>query len=168
MFKKLVIASSLIAFATVASADSYLRASIGQTDYENWGFEDTSYGVTIADKYNDYVGVELSYYDLGSLERRVSSTVQTFDVEGFNLAVVGFIPLNSQLDLFGKLGVFNWDSSLNDGAGSSIRKDGHDVSAGIGAVYRVGEYIGLALEYQRFELDSLSADTISLGLNIKF
>ncbi|MCZ2723169.1 outer membrane beta-barrel protein [Marinomonas sp. 15G1-11] len=168
MFKKLLITSSLIALSTVASADSYLRGSMGQTDYENWGYKDTSYGVSIADKYNEYIGAELSYHDLGTLENTVFTSVQTFEVEGFNLSVVGFIPVNDRLDLFGKVGVFNWDSTLNNGAGTVLRKDGRDVSAGIGAVYRFGDYLGVALEYQRFELDSVSAENISLGLNIEF
>ena len=89
MFKKLLITSSLIALSTVASADSYLRGSMGQTDYENWGYKDTSYGVSIADKYNEYIGAELSYHDLGTLENTVFKNIQVNDVVNLEFDMIG-------------------------------------------------------------------------------
>jgi OmpA-OmpF porin, OOP family len=130
-----------------AAAELYLGASIGQATLEssldgaeydncsNWSsnytcydpdFEDSDTALKIYGGYmfNEYVGVEVTYYDLGSMsdggllysydggessnynyDRSVEEEV---DVTGLGLQLVGQYPVGP-VDLFAKAGVFIYD-----------------------------------------------------------
>ena len=169
MFKKSLIASSILLLSVAASAQAenfYAGLSIGQTDVDESGFDDgDSIAVIGGYRMLENLAFEVAYIDLGEAD----NGPWTIEADGFNFAAVGILPINEQLEVFGKLGLFAWDASLHrSGYGEVASDDGVDLSIGIGGSLKLNEQFSLVLEYQRFELDSDDVSNLSLGARYNF
>lgn len=142
--------------------------------------------VEIAYFFNEYVGVQAGYSELGTFRGTGSScpfdprtcreTLALFapaaveaEVTGWSLAVIPSWPFTERLAAYGKLGVFDRDTELSSdveliGGGRDFdRLSGTDLLTGVGLRYRFGKGLGTLVEYQRAELDSAT-----LGLTWRF
>ena len=98
-----------------------------------------------------------------------ANSVSSIEFTGFNFSVVGIYPVSQLFDVFGKAGGFAWDASLGgvDSEGV-VKDDGVGLAFSVGAVANITESLGVVLEYQRFDLDSLDGENISLGFKFSF
>ena len=170
MLKKALITSSILLFASTANADGgYFGGSIGQTDIDTSGFDDgDSYSIAAGYRVSKNFAVEVSYIDLGESEDNIAP-VWTIESDGFNFSAVGIIPVNDKIELFGKVGMFMWDASLDEaGTGELVSDDGTDLSLGLGATANLTDQFSVVFEYQQFDIDGDDVTNISIGARFNF
>ncbi len=168
----------------------YLGGAIGNTSFKQ-GCDDVPAGLSC--KKTDYGwkgfagyqftrnwGIEAGYSDFGKV--KANGTFMGLDtsaevrVWGFGLAGTGTLPLSSQFDLLGKLGVFHGvvDSSANIG-GITGKLSGRSNTAmvGAGARWNFSGNWGARVEWERINKigDSTSGtsdvDFISIGIEYR-
>ncbi len=164
--KKLIRNSLSVAVVSLLSASAfsemYIGASVGQTDHDLDGLDKgTSVELKGGYKFNEYVGVEGSYLDLGDAD--VSGGSGSVSVDGFKVAVVGFIPVAETVDIYGKLGLYSWDADYPAGS-----DDGSDINYGVGVAWGVADNVKVNLGYDIYELDEEDANNVNLGLTYSF
>ena len=164
---KYIAAFILVTSASFSHAGGYIGASLGQTDIDVPGFDDsTSIAISGGYKINNNFAVEGSYINLGESEDNIAP-VWTAETTGINLSAVGIIPVNNKIDIFGKAGMFMWDFSVDQaGAGEIYSDDGTDLSLGFGASIKMTNQFGLVFEYQTFDVDDEDFSNISFGARL--
>jgi len=124
----------------------------------------------------DRLALEVNYVDLGEANAALAATcpVQAggtcpvsaaFDARALSVSAVGFYTLPF-VDLYGRAGVARWKSESNATFFGDTER-GTDLTYGVGAQLRFLS-LALRLEYERFELDRDSIDSVSLGLTYTF
>lgn len=127
---------------------------------------------------NPMVGVELGYYDLGDSSMSGTTGGSTAKLEssttGTAIAGVGYVPLTSQIEAFGKAGAMAWDNKTSKTSGSSTDQataTGTSALIGGGAQFQMNSNLHLRGEWEHvFNVGSDSAyetdaDLYSLGLS---
>ncbi len=168
----------------VASADDDTGFYIGfgvnrlSADFEDENdvdFDDSDNAASVKAGYmfNNYVGVEFGYLDLGDYvaEGDSRSNRIEIDAKAFNLSVVGNWPILDQMDLYGKAGIFNIDAeSRSTVAGNNITRnsDENEFFAAVGVEFDLGQ-INLFSELSRVDTDinDLSINIITAGLKLE-
>lgn len=152
------IASSFMMTSAYADNGFYIGGSVGNAKVSgapSTTFEgnDTGYKIFGGFKFTIFA-VEGGYVNFGKAEDNGASTETTaFDL--FGLVNLGIGPI----DLFGKVGVFSWDSDLT--SGGSINEDGTDPAYGIGAGLSLGP-VSVRAEYEYFDVKSDYLDDIQM------
>ncbi|HUH39196.1 MAG TPA: porin family protein [Spongiibacteraceae bacterium] len=169
MFKKMLVASSIALLSAAANSGGYIGASFGKSDVDVSGFDDgNSVAISGGYKFNKHFALELSYIDLGESTDDIPPE-WTIEVDGFNFAAVGIIPINDNVEVFGKLGAYMWDADVKErGWGKIASDDGTDFSFGLGVAGHITEQFSLVLEFQRFDIDGDDVDNVSLGVRFNF
>lgn len=164
-----ITACALATSISISHAGGYVGASLGKTDVDIPGFDDAnSIAFTGGYKVNRNFAIEASYLDLGESEDDITP-VWTIEVDGINLSAVGIMPVNEQIDIFAKVGMYMWNISVSEaGFGEFYSEDGTDLSFGFGASVNVTPQFGLVFEYQKFEVDDEDISNISLGARLNF
>lgn len=179
----------------------YVGASAGQSKGKDFcpsfvpggtGCDDTgsAYGISSGYQFNKYLGAELGYIDLGENNSTSSVDALTMKTKGVELLGVGTFPINSQFEVYGKVGVFFWDldascvgtcSTFGPGGGSGLggpgsqSDSGTDLTYGLGATLNFTKSVGMRVQYQRYKDIESSAttggksdvDVISVGIVFK-
>lgn len=205
--RKLIVVASLASLALPGFAEGiYVTGSLGHTidvgtkkgeiDRElaqagasniSSGYDSHSSGLKLKLGYelNEYVSVEAGYVNLGKFKYTAAATQGNFNAsakaDGWDVAVIGSLPLDKDFSLLGKIGAINarlkTDASfaangLNASAADSDRK-WHAVY-GVGLGYKVNQAVSLRLEYERYsrignkEQGKSDIDMISGGATYKF
>lgn len=124
--------------------------------------------------------VELAHVDLGKLRYRdpdffaVAVENGRVEVSGFNISAVGLRPVNPQLELFAKAGLFFWEAKARDvsqGIAFDYGKiDGTHLSLGFGGNYYFEnrKNVGARIEWEHFELDKDKASLLSASVFVTF
>jgi len=139
--------------------------------------KDTAFKLIVGLRPLDWLGVELSYVDLGEVtqDRGNTPTFSNFrlDEAGFDALGVLFYDI-ANVDLFAKGGFIRWDTraSVSTFFGRSGTDDqGTDLVWGAGAQVRFGS-LAARLEYEHFDIDTPpgfdSPDLLSLGVTWTF
>lgn len=173
MFRKKLIASSIVLAgslglmqaAQAARPGFYFGASIGQG--HDMVLEQNSAAGKIFGGYNlnRFLGLELSYVNLGSSYTDVYNN--SFTQEGVSYEVVGYLPISPTVDLFGKVGMFNWTASNNYYYYASVQ--GTDSDYGFGISARATQQLWVRGEYQKFNnVDGGDVNLVSVGLSYHF
>lgn len=129
-------------------------------------------------RFNPMVGAELGYYDLGSnsMDGTTGGTPAKLEssTTGTAIAGVGYVPLTSQIEAFGKAGAIAWDKKNSKVSGTtSTQSDESGTSAliGGGAQFQLNSNLFLRGEWEHmFNVGSDSAyetdsDLYSLGMS---
>lgn len=159
---------------------SYVGFNVGRTDYSlgnGTGIfgndrSDTSYGLNAGAYFNNYLGLEIGMNDFGDTSRG-GGTTQAY---GFNVSLIGKLPLNQSFNLLGKVGTTYGRTEVSSRPGSGItagKDDGFGVSYGIGAEYVFAPNISAVLQYDEHYLKFVGTDrervgTASVGLRYRF
>jgi len=188
------VAATVALTASAASAEFYAGASIGDAtleasdniDGQNLDFEssDTAFKIFGGYMYNDYVGVEVAYLDMGALDDdfgfdggefgRINAAVDA-DLTGFSGQLVGQYPVGP-VDLFAKVGIVMYDIDGDlaitvDGSPflrESVSDDGAELIYGVGARYNFGQF-GVRAEYEAIDADDIDdAYLWSIGVEYTF
>lgn len=170
-----------------AHAQPYIGGSFGQSDIDDdiaaglidsgsVDGKDTAFKIFGGYQLTPNFAIEGAYADLG--EATYSGTFGgapvtggKVEVSGFNVSAVGILPLAHRFSLFGKLGLFVWDAEASDVTGGvpfSAKADGTDLSFGLGGAYQLTQNLSLRAEWERFKLDNVDADMLSVGVAFRF
>ena len=165
-----------------APGASYVGVNVGKSDFSvgngNGLFssdnKDTAYGINAGSYFNNNLGMELGFTDFGKINRAGGTT----KAQGFNLSMVGRLPLSPQFNLLGKLGATygRTDVSAAPASASGVasgKETGFGVSYGLGAEYAFNPKMSAVLQYDAHDMkfvgtgnDRVSATTV--GLRYKF
>lgn len=145
---------------------------------------DSGWKLFVGNQFSPNAAVEIGYVDLG--EAKISGTDSflgsvSLDAEskGFNVALLGFLPVGQAVNLLGKVGLFRWDvdvtaSSSSLGSGS-LSESGIDLMFGFGASFNVGKTTAIRIEWERFtdvgdedETGQSDVDLLSASLVFRF
>lgn len=171
--------SAVLTFPVNAEQETnwFAAAAVGNSD-ANVGFLDDDTGFKVAGGYSfsENWAVSLEYVDLGELDVDASAlgffgVNSSLEADGFNLSVIGILPVNDSFDLFAKVGAFNWDieaKASSGGFSASEDEDGTDISWGLGAAYNFSDNFSVTAEFQRFDIDEDEIDLISGGVIFRF
>lgn len=134
-----------------ASFALYFDGGLGSADLDAGSFDDsdTYIRLGIGDEINDSLNWEAGYWDLGT----------DFDVNGFFGNIKAGLDLNSDTELFGKIGLYVWDA---DGG------DGNDMFFGGGVSFKEMGPGHLNLEILMGDLDDADMTTIGGSYSIPF
>ena len=164
MFKKIAIAAALAVAASSAFAAQptsfYGGVDVGSTKIDDFGDSKASFGGFVGYGFNQNFALELGYRQLGKWD------VEGVDVKAkqTHLSVIGSWPLNSQLDIYGRLGYNQLRAEASYGSFTA----GEDTSTalyGVGLNYSFAPNISGRLEVQKPSSDSTN---ISVGVAFKF
>jgi OOP family OmpA-OmpF porin len=159
----------------------YLGAGAGVSRAEDWcgpyfdttilacDNNTTGYKLYGGYRFNEFLGVEAAYVDLGTLRLDavyLGSPVTTrTDLRGATLQGVVHLPIGRAFSLFGKAGAIYWDlKNQASGAGfpASTKDNGVDVTVGAGGQYFLTRHFALRAEYEYFPnlgtLDAIAGD----------
>ncbi|SFB95548.1 Opacity protein [Polaromonas sp. OV174] len=166
--------------AWYAPGSTYFGFNVGKSDYSLSSgaaaflndSKHTSYNIYGGGYFNNYMGLELGYTDFGRINRAGGTT----KAEGFNLSLVGKVPLGSSVNLLGKLGTTYGHSNVSADPASGIAsgsENGFGLSYGIGAEYAFAPSWSAVLQWDEHKLkfsgtgrDRVSSTTV--GLRYRF
>lgn len=134
---------------------------------------------------NRYFALEAGYFDLGMFDFEATtdplgSFEGDIDITGFNLDVVGLLPITTRFSAFGRGGVTREEAKVRfDRTGAvDVNDPRRDKSAtnykfGFGVEYAVTDNIGLRAEAERYRIDDAvgndgDVDLYSVGLVYRF
>ncbi len=155
---------------------------------------DTGYKLGVGYQVTPNVAVEGGYVDLGKTKYSYNATATQgtatatgeVKISGVNLSVVGILPVGSDFNLFGKVGVLvgqakaSYGGSVNApglgawGASTGGTKNQSATTYGIGASYNLTKEVSLRAEYEWFDIKGIpatgdpDAKLFSLGVAYKF
>jgi hypothetical protein len=195
-----VSAGAALATGQAAAEAYYLGASVGQSNVEisesnqywdgdgytneNVDFEadDTAFKIFGGYMFNEYLGIEAGYLDLGDLEDSATWTGyygfdggETTDLKaqmtGWTVQVVGQYPIGP-VDVFAKAGFIDYDLTVETATKPTDCSDcfvsyddwtdeGNDWIYGIGASWNVGDF-GIRAEWENIEQKHESVDDLSV------
>lgn len=155
----LLVTSSLVMASAHADNGFYIGGSVGNADVSggtlsnDFSGDDTGYKIFGGFKFTIFA-IEGGYVNFGKAESGgITAETTAFDL--FGLVNIGLGPI----DLFGKLGVFSWDSDLT--AGGTINEDGTDPVYGIGGGLSLGP-LSVRAEYEYFDVGGDNLDDIQM------
>lgn len=184
--KKITVSLVLATISTIAGAaetGAYVYASVGQADSSrkaqadasitglgataftsSANESDTTYALQAGWSFNPYLSVEGGYVNLGDYSYSANVTAPTaatrnaaIKVDGWNVGVVGALPLGEQFSIFAKAGVFNYKLKFHaDGTGIAVvnpdrTDDGSAIYYGLGANWNFSSNWFARAEYQVFQ-----------------
>lgn len=158
----------------------YIGMNVGKSDFSvgngNGIFssesKDTAYSIYGGSYFNNNLGMELGFTDFGKINRAGGTT----KAQGFNLSLVGRLPLSPAFNLLGKVGTTYGRTDVSSFPGSGVAsgsESGFGVSYGVGAEYAFNPQLSAVVQYDSHDLkfagngrDRVSATTA--GLRYKF
>ncbi|MBB1426844.1 outer membrane beta-barrel protein [Shewanella sp. SG44-2] len=171
---KVVLLTSMLPFAASAAEELtpwYIGGGVGVNNYEpscdqktmKVCGEDDPYAWDLFGGYlfNEYIGIELGYRDLGRAEWTNYDT-KSYDVgaTGVSLGVVGFYPLADKWSLSSEVGTYSYllenQQTVN---GQKLSDSGVGLFAGAGVGYNFTDNLKLEAKYRRYE--NLDADALN-------
>jgi OmpA-OmpF porin, OOP family len=155
----------------------YVGASVGESKFDidcASGFscdrKTTGFKIFTGGRFHDIIGLELSILELGKSDRAGGST----RARGANLSVIGNLPLNDRVSLFGRVGgTYGWTKTESNSSAIASGKDhGFGLGYGAGLNFNLSTNWGLRAEWERhrfqFVNEKSDIDLYSVGFNYKF
>jgi len=160
----------IAATANAGAGDVYAGASLGNASPDTSGL-DSAVGWKIFAGYeiSDILAVEGGYTSFGEMDGpTILGSSTSVEPTGFEVAVVGNSPINSQLSVFGKVGLLAWDFQTNLGVFGSETTTGTDVFYGIGGQYEVSGNLAMRASWERYTIEDGDIDLLSVSAVMEF
>ncbi|MEE9310148.1 MAG: outer membrane beta-barrel protein [Cocleimonas sp.] len=123
-----------------SEADSYCDGASSCED------KDTAWKVFGGYKVTDRLSAEAAYINLGDIHKPTNGGgSETSQVSALTATGVASMPINDQVDLFGKLGIMRWSSDNSVGGDES----GFGMTYGLGAKMNISEKTKLRAEWEK-------------------
>jgi OOP family OmpA-OmpF porin len=142
--------------------------------------KDSGWKLFAGAQFHQNAAVEFGYLDLGkgtiSLSGPGVGGTAAWEATGFNLALVGTLPVNNEFGFLGRIGFFMWDldfSVSGVGGSSSASASGTDITYGVGVKYDFSKTVGMRAEWEKFkdvgdEIETGQGDIDLLSLSLVF
>lgn len=136
----------------------YVGGSLGVAEQNGYDDGGSSAGKLYGGvRYGRYLGAELGYVKLGSIESDLKDRLETLaesDTSGLYAAAMGYLPVAHRTELMGKVGVMRWDTDMTKNQrliGSKVEDNDSGTSPliGIGAQYHMNPNMFLRGEWER-------------------
>ncbi len=136
----------------------YFGAGFGQSDDEILNETESAFKFFGGVNLSENIGLELAYVDLGTFANG------QLNQDGITFEVVGYLPLNPDIDLFGRAGIYDWEVS-----NGFISRNGTEPTFGFGVNVQLDHSLSVRGEYQIFtEVDGGDVDMYSASLSFHF
>lgn len=148
------------------------RLSADQDNVDDVDFEDSdnAFGFKVGYMFTDLLGIEGGYMDLGDYNTtgNEAGINLNLDADGFYLVGVLNISFAENWDVYGKLGVFAFDSDT-DFTDVDFDDSSSELFGGLGIEYDFGNW-NIFGEFSKLDTDTnnLSIDILSLGVKYEF
>ena len=133
-----------------SKTSSYVGASICSstasnhcTNQSNCEDSDTSWKVYGGYRLSDLLTLQGGYTNLGE---RSSGNI-TSETKGFTASALASYPVNEQINIFGKAGIFKWNTETSQGN----EMDDIDPLFGLGADYKLNENMSIRGEWDNYK-----------------
>ena len=175
LFAVLILAC-LACLPAAAQGEAYIGASYLDTSGEfetsvgNFDDDDSGWKIFAGYMISPNVAAEISYYDLGNYSDTDGFSSFSADVNAYDLAIRGILPLGERFELFGKLGysIVDIDTSLSGPiVTASAEATDWEFIYGVGVGLKLGPQFGLRAEYEGWDTDG-ELDALSIGAYFRF
>lgn len=160
MFKKIALAATLAIAATSSFAQVrpsvYAGVDVGSTKIDGISDRQSSFGGFVGYQFNDSFAVEAGYRRLADFDN--------ITVNQTHASVIGILPLQSNFNIYGRLGYNNLDVK-NSSSFGSLKDSTSGVLYGVGVGYNFTPNITARLEAQKPTSDT---SNVSGTLSLKF
>ena len=141
---------------------------------------DAGYRVNLGNQLSNTFSFEVAYVDLGSYvvgtidgQSDLSESSDQLDINGYELAVIGKLPLRKKLSLFARLGLFAWDGErvivdVDNTQPSIFASSDEDVSVGLGVEMEFLDHMGIVLEANQYKTEDVYNQLYGLGVYFTF
>jgi len=168
-YQQILAGALVLGISSLAAAEGYIGGAIGSTDVDEPGFDNS-------DTYKVYggfragnIGVEAAYLNFDGFDVQGSGGAEYVDGDGIEVSAIGFLPLNQNVELFGKLGLLSWNLDANSFGSTFGSDDGNSFAYGAGLQFKPAEQISLRLEYQGFnDVSGADLSSIFVGAAVHF
>jgi len=179
-------ASDFYVVGSVGRSYEKIDGSIGDTDLALFGMTnirssvdevDTGYKLQLGWRFHKNFAVEGGWVDLGKTNYAANfttpfatpaSALAEWKASGFNIGVVGSLPLSDSFSIFGRLGWIDAKveaSFAATGFPTAVTKVTKlKTNYGVGAAYEVNQHFGVRIEWERF--NNLGNDQTVTGTGI--
>jgi hypothetical protein len=155
---------ALLSVENVRAEDEgvYVGAGIG-ISFESSIDIETASKVFVGYAFNKYVSIELAYVQVDGSTETLGTTSNDTSMHGVSLAGLGRLPVGKSSELFGKLGVAQFDQRTATGSVSNSA-----LNYGVGFTHTFGKSFALGVEFDGISDDSVSFATAFLRGAYKF
>ncbi len=161
--------SGVTNFAHAQDSGWYGAVTVGEGEVSVNEFDTSSTtSIYFGNRLDDNTAFEFGYIDLGEFD--LEDVSDTFiEVTGFEFSVLGLFQVGESSDIFGKVGLFLWESE-GEFLGLSVEgDDGNSLLLGFGANIPFSQSVGLRLEAVDYlDIDDEDVLNLSIGLFVKF
>lgn len=187
--KQFAIAAALVLFASTgyaggheqagnAASDSgwriYAGAAFSDYDGDTTGVDDSTVGLKLGAQYrfNSWFGLEGAYTNSGDFEQDITANTPGGNTEisfrGLSVWGIGYLPLVEDIDVYGKIGYFDFDTDLaTDGfISQSAHTDG--LALGVGATINIDDNLGIKADFDWYDAEEADLWAVILGLEYRF
>lgn len=122
-------------------------------------------GGVLGYKFNKYLAVEGQYTGAGKVTDKISGTVKA---DAASLTAVGFLPLNDEFNLYGKLGIASVKSKVSSNLAPMNDATRIAATYGLGGEYNLNKNIGLRLGWDHYSaaVDTNASSTKNVSANV--
>lgn len=173
IFRSCILGAALMAPLAAMAQGWYAGGSLGNSDLDAWGDDDTSWRVVGGYQFGPNFAVEAAYHDFGVFRRGSARA----EASAFSLGGVGLLPLSPQWTLFAKAGIARTDTDVRVRApGRSFTEGDKDFSllAAFGIGWQVTRAVEVRIDYEiiddvkfRASRDS-DIETFGVGATYRF
>jgi OOP family OmpA-OmpF porin len=121
-------------------------------------------GIVLGYKFSKYLAVEGEYTGIGKVTDKASGTVKG---DAASIAAIGFIPLNEEFNLYGKLGVAATKTRVSSSLAPMNDDTRTAVTYGLGGEYNLNKNIGIRLGWDHYSasVKDLTNSKANFGAN---
>ena len=179
MTRKMLLVSVLMVcgwWLPASAGEGYAGASYvsGSTEFdttlESFDADSDSWKIFGGFNMNKYVGLELTYYDLGNFSDTSGDSTFEADISIFDVSFRGILPLGERYEVFGKLGYSSVDvetATSTDLVTATAEGSDWELFYALGVGLKLGQRFGIRAEWETWDVsDSLEA--WSLGAYYRF
>lgn len=174
-------AFALASSATYAAGDVYFGADLGNSTYKAGGVSESATGFRLyaGMHINDNLSVEGAWLNQGDSEQSYTdpwgSGTETVSLDGLQFSVLGKMPVQDNMDLFGRVGMYMWNASYEDiyngSTWATADDDGSDIFFGLGMDYKISENMAVRAEYDIIAVEAFTVDVdanrLSVGISYR-
>lgn len=128
------------------ASNLYFGAQLANANYKEADDSSAAFGLFGGYHLNEVLAVEAAYNDFGKAEKGSAKA----EASAFSLGMVGKLPIKTDLTLFGKVGLSNWNIDFSPASSSD---SGTDVFFGIGADYDISGSSAVRFGVDRYAMN---------------